>query len=108
LAALRLGLEVETIATSAANWSLPVAAQVAPLAPAALQALLSDANLLDANGLPLPEPTREFLEAPRAEALARLMRSWLVSINFNELRLLPGLSAEGEWQNDPLLARQSC
>ena len=107
LAALRLGLEAEAVAASAANWSLPVAAQVAPLTPAALRALLSSTGLLDANGLPLPEPTREFLEAPRAEALAKLVRLWLVSTQLNELRLLPGLSAEGEWQNDPLLARQS-
>jgi hypothetical protein len=107
LAALRLGLEAEAVSTSAANWSLPVAAQVAPLTPAAIRALLSSTGLLDANGLPLPEPTREFLEAPRAEALAKLVRAWLVSTQLNELRLLPGLSAEGEWQNDPLLARQS-
>jgi hypothetical protein len=107
LAALRLGLQPAEIALSAANWSLPVLTQVAPLTPAALQALCSSAGLLDASGLPLPEPTREFLEAPRAQALAKLVRAWLASSQLNELRLLPGLSAEGEWQNDPLLARQS-
>jgi hypothetical protein len=107
LAALRLGLEADSISISAVGWSLPVLAQVAPLAPAALQDLLASAGLLDANLLPLPEPTREFLEMPRAEALVRLVRAWLVSARLNELRLLPGLSAEGEWQNDPLLARQS-
>ena len=107
LAALRLGLEVEVLSASAAKWSLPVAAQVAPLTPEALQGLLSSTGLLDASGLPLPEPVREFLEAPRAEALAKLTRLWLVSTQLNELRLLPGLSAEGEWQNEPLLARQA-
>lgn len=107
LAALRLGLEAEVLLASAANWSLPVAARVAPLTPEALQSLLSSTGLLDSSGLPVPEPTREFLEAPRAEALSRLTRAWLVSTQLNELRLLPGLCAEGEWQNDPLLARQA-
>jgi hypothetical protein len=107
LAALRLGLEADSISLSAAGWNLPVLAGVAPLTPIALQDLLASAGLLDANHLPLPEPTREFLEMPRAEALAKLARAWLVSSLLNELRLLPGLSAEGEWQNDPLLARQS-
>ena len=29
------------------------------------------------------------------------------SPTFNELRLLPGLKFEGEWDNDPLQARQA-
>jgi hypothetical protein len=69
--------------------------------------LLSAAGLLDPRGIPAPEPTRQFLEAPRGEALALLARAWLNSPLFNELRLLPGVKAEGEWQNDPLRARQS-
>jgi hypothetical protein len=73
----------------------------------ALRGLLEAAGLLDEAGLPLPEPTRAFLEAPRGEALAQLARAWLHSDQFNELRLLPGLRAEGEWQNDPLRARQA-
>jgi hypothetical protein len=76
--------------------------------PAAfLLPLLSSTGLLDASGFPLPEPTRAFLEAPRGEALALLARAWLRSETVNELRLLPGLVFEGEWQNDPLRARQA-
>jgi hypothetical protein len=76
--------------------------------PAAfLLPLFSSAGLLDASGLPLPEPTRAFLEASRGEALALLARAWLSSKTVNDLRLLPGLVFEGEWQNDPLRARQA-
>jgi hypothetical protein len=91
---------------------LPLPPSPYPLAPfplpaAALQALLAAAGLLDAAALPQPEPARQFLEAGRGEALARLGRAWLESADFNELRLLPGLSAEGDWQNDPRKARQA-
>jgi hypothetical protein len=80
----------------------------ARLCPAAfLLPLLASAGLLDAGGLPLPEPTRAFLEASRGEALAMLARAWLRSETINELRLLPGLVFEGEWQNDALHARQA-
>jgi hypothetical protein len=57
--------------------------------------------------MPLPEPTRLFLEAGRAQALAHLAGAWFHAALFNELRLLPGVIVEGEWQNDPVLARQS-
>jgi hypothetical protein len=69
--------------------------------------LLDIAGLLDAEGIPQPEPARAFLEASRGEALALLARAWLHSERFNELRLLPGLAAEGDWKNDPLRARQA-
>jgi hypothetical protein len=36
-----------------------------------------------------------------------LVKAWLESRDFNELRLLPGLRAEGEWQNDPVRARRA-
>jgi hypothetical protein len=63
--------------------------------------------LIDAGGVTQPEPTRTFLEANRGEALAILFRAWRASPTFNELRLLPGLSCEGEWRNDPLKTRQT-
>jgi hypothetical protein len=76
--------------------------------PAAfLLPLLSSAGLLDAAGLPAPEPTRAFLEASRGEALALLARAWLRSEGVNDLRLMPGLLFEGEWHNDVLRARQA-
>ncbi len=95
LAGLRMGWPLEQI--PAAGWGIP---------PRDLQALLSAAGLLDEGLRPLPEEVREFLAAPRAEALAELTRAWMGSPSFNELRLLPGLICEGEWQNNPLQARQ--
>lgn len=96
LAALRLGLDPETIDT--AGWPLPVSV---------LQHLLYTARLIDADGLPLPEPTRAFLEAPRAQALANLAECWMNSTEFNDLAHVPGLVLEGGWRNDPLTARRA-
>ncbi len=103
LAALRLRLPAAEIEQWAAGWSSPQS----PLSVSALRTLLNGAGLLDAEGLPLPEPARLFLEAPRREALAMLARTWLASSEFNDLRLVPGLLIEGDWQNDPLRARQA-
>ena len=97
LAALRLGI------ASNASFSTQLAEE---LTPVVLASLLSASGLLDESGMPLSEPVRLFLEAPRGEALAALARSWRQSQRFNELRLVPGLQAEGNWQNDPLHARQ--
>jgi hypothetical protein len=78
-----------------------------PLRPDHLKVLLIAAGLVDAEGKPIPEPTRHFLEADRGEALLFLVNAWRQSADFNELLLLPGLVAEGEWKNDPLLTRQA-
>ena len=72
-----------------------------------LKGLLSAAHLLDDEGLPHPEQTRAFLEAPRGKALAQMVQSWVEDRAFNELRLLPGLKFEGEWSNDPQSAREA-
>ena len=105
LAALRLNFPAESVAVLCEKWQSPL--EAAPLTAAALAALLRSAGLLEAGGLPRPEPTRLFLEEDRSQALARLARAWLTSMEFNELRLLPSLAAEGEWANDPLQARRS-
>jgi hypothetical protein len=103
LAALRLGLALESVEFARASWDY--ASPFNPN-PGALQALLAAAELLEStSGLPQPEPTRRFLELPRDKALGYLARAWQHSSTFNELRLLPGLTFEGEWQNDPLRAR---
>jgi hypothetical protein len=99
LAALRLGLPEEAITFSSAS---PYA-----FCPLSLSALLSTAGLIDPGGLPLPEPTRAFLEAGRGEALAQLARAWQDSADFNELALIPGLILEGDWSNDPRRARRA-
>lgn len=102
LAAVRAGLSQEEIERSAESWnSYPTR-----LAYPALLQILITAGLLEAGGRTNPEATRTFLEASRGEALLQLAKAWLQSTDFNELRLLPDLRCEGEWQNDPLRARQ--
>lgn len=103
LAALRLGLALESAEFTRASWDY---SSLSNPNPSTLQALLATAELLEStSGLPQPEPTRRFLELPRGKALAYMARAWLHSSTFNELRLLPGLDFEGEWKNDPLRAR---
>ncbi|OGO27979.1 MAG: hypothetical protein A2Z16_00630 [Chloroflexi bacterium RBG_16_54_18] len=103
LAALRLGLLLDSAEFTRASWVL--SSQSVP-SPPALLALLAAADLLDpGTNLPQPEATRQLLEYPREKALALLVRAWRHSPSFNEFRMLPGLSFEGEWQNDPLAAR---
>jgi hypothetical protein len=112
LAALRLGFRPEVLVELEAQWNSPAGKmpslhRAPPLTIPALKALLVAAGLVDSIDMPLLEPVREFLEAGRGQALAFLARHWLHSALFNELRLLPGVRAEGEWKNDPLRARQS-
>jgi hypothetical protein len=54
----------------------------------------------------LSEVARSFLEASRKDALERLAKAWADSETFNELRLLPGITCEGEWTNQPLVTRR--
>ena len=105
LAALRMGLSFESKEFLDSAWMSRT-----PCSPdlAALQSLLASAGLVDPQtGMPHPEAARHFLELPRGKALAFLVQAWLTSQTFNELRLLPGLRAEGNWQNDPLRARET-
>ncbi|MDR3577989.1 MAG: helicase-associated domain-containing protein [Anaerolineaceae bacterium] len=96
LAALRIGGGSSRLDDK--EWGIPL-----PI----LTKLLSGAGLLESNKIPRPEATRTFLEASRADALNMLAQSWIKSTTFNELRLLPGLSFEGKWRNDPLRTRQT-
>lgn len=94
-----MGLEPE------AAW-LPAVSPALPAIPASvLQALLTHTGILSAEGLQT-EALRTFLEASRGEALAMLVKSWLNSAEFNELRQLPGLAFEGDWKNSPLETRR--
>ncbi|HEX9018308.1 MAG TPA: hypothetical protein VF806_03935, partial [Anaerolineaceae bacterium] len=97
LAALRLKMEPDALAKIDLG-GLPVAA---------LKGLLNAMRLLDYDGIPHPERTRAFLEAPRGKALAQMVQGWMDDKYFNELRLLPGLKFEGEWLNDALKTRQA-
>lgn len=105
LAALRLGYSSKEITSLANQWDTP--SNSYPISPNALQGLLASAGLLDEVGLPLPEPTRAFLESSRGETLAQLTNAWVNSSIFNELHLIPELHLEGEWENDPFQARQA-
>lgn len=78
-----------------------------PLNVEALELLLKEAGLIDENRLPVTEAARHFLEAPRSQSLAALVRTWLVSSAFDELRLLPGIVCEGSWRNEPRRTRQA-
>ena len=104
LAATRLGFTAEQLKSLEANWA-EVFPQPYPLRSGVLLALLNSAALLAADGHPDLESTRSFLEVDRAQALLQLVNAWRASPDFNELRQLPGLVAEGAWQNDPRLAR---
>lgn len=95
LAALRLGDPSRSPA--APTWQPPL--QV-------VHALLAAVKLIISGEQPVPEDARPFLEMPRGEALAWLVRGWRQSPTFNELRLVPGLICEGAWHNDPLTARE--
>ncbi len=95
LAALRLGFQLSTL--ESAQWSIP---------PAYLLALLRAAALVDAANLPQPDLARAFLETSRAQALVLLAQAWLNSQTLNDLRFVPALEFEGDWQNYPLETRR--
>ena len=103
LAALRSGMSLEQ---SAPFLACGVQSSY-PIFPEALVALLVASGLLDEQRQPLQDAVRQFLEAPRGEALAILFNAWLRSASFNELFILPELNVEGEWKNDPVLARRA-
>lgn len=108
LAALRIPLPDGEIQTAAAAWAGgPLSLSPLPLTPAVLKALVGISGLLDEHGSPLPDPTRQFLESRRGEAVSQLFQTWLRSQSFDELRLIPHLAMDGGWENDPLRARQS-
>ena len=105
LAALRSGLGLRAVG----DLEFPDShlASLPPLPPGKLLLLLGEMGVVDAQQLPIAEPVREFLEAGRGQALARLVQAWQNSLAVNELHLLPGLICEGEWKNDPRRARQA-
>ncbi len=102
LAAMRLGFKKPALESLATTWKIGPS----PLSLDFLACLLDCAGLLDESGQPQPEPVREFLEAGRGAALSRLATGWLRG-DCNDLRQTPGLVFEGEWNNDPLKARQA-
>ena len=68
--------------------------------------LLAEKGIITPTHLPNPEQVKEFLSLPRGEALLALFAAWRSSQKINDLRMLPGLSCEGNWQNDPRSPRE--
>lgn len=95
LAALRTGMAPDD-AAQLEHWQTQ---------PAFLQALLRAAGLIDAAGKVSANAARLWLEMARGDALLALVAAWLKSEELNELRLLPNLTAEGGWQNEPQTTR---
>ena len=93
LAAIRSGVNLELLDH---RWSIPT-----PI----LVSLLYNAGLVDAALQIQTEAVRNFLEAPRGVALLQLSQAWLHSDTFNDLRFLPGLVFEGQWDNHPRQTR---
>jgi len=71
-----------------------------------LRAFLQTAHILNDQGTPQPEAVKQFLAAPRPQALHLLQEAWQTSETFNELKLMPGITCEGEWSNQPLETRE--
>ena len=71
-----------------------------------VHALLAATKLITSSEQPVPEDARPFLEMRRGESLGWLFRSWRESTLFNELKLMPELVCDGQWQNDPRRARE--
>lgn len=112
LAALRLGLQPFPDSQSARAF----AEMNTPAQP--LREFLLTAGLLRAGSVSapkssptqgddlLPDAVKSFLEAPRENAMAALLDAWQTSESLNELRLIPGLTFEGAWTNQPLVTRE--
>jgi hypothetical protein len=73
---------------------------------ARVHALLNTAKVLKKNA-PQTEAVKKFLAASRTEALQMLYKAWLDSQTFDELRLIPEITCEGEWTNSPRETRST-
>jgi len=78
-----------------------------PITPKEVKLLLISAGLISKEEDVQAEPTRNFLELDRSKALQLLINRWVDSSEINELGLIPDLIHEGEWENNPILARKS-
>lgn len=105
LAALRLGNPLESNPLESDSLLSNTQEQAPALQKKALINLLTTAKILKKD-IPQAEAVKSFLEASRADALKLLFEAWQSSQTFDELRLLPGLICEGEWQNQPLDTRE--
>ncbi|MEK6256093.1 MAG: hypothetical protein N2C13_02100, partial [Chloroflexota bacterium] len=98
LAALRIESSSSALNSISSEWGFDLQFLVA---------LLSSAEIIDANKMPISGATKDFLEADRSTALLQLLQAWVTSTRINDLRMLPSLISEGGWNNDPVEARSS-
>ena len=71
-----------------------------------LNTLLQTAKLLDSNGNPTPEETKQHLESPRGPAWQFLFRSWSTSVLFKDLFSIPDLIVEKADEYLPIKPRE--
>ncbi len=70
--------------------------------------LLEEGILIKASLHPDPKSVRSYLDAPRTEALRRLILAWKQSTTWNELSQVPHLTYTSEaWPNDPHATRRT-
>jgi hypothetical protein len=93
------------------HWDPPLPRERHAKAPESfpmLARLLVEQNLLRGDPLqPDPEAARSFLDRAPGDAAAFLLTAWRDSKSWNDLEQMGGLSADGGWPNDPLLARRA-
>jgi len=103
LSGLRVGISEEHIK----KMFVGLVEGVRPYSVKILIDFLDAAKMLDEDGLPETNETRILLESDRKKSMALITRNWRTSERFNELRHLPRLVVEGEWMNNPRLAREA-
>lgn len=73
-----------------------------------LTLLREEGILIEPSLYPDPQSVRSYLDAPRTEALRRLIMAWKRSSAWNELANVPHLTYTSEvWPNDPLASRRT-
>ncbi len=98
-------LATDRILDEATTYLAALRIDKAPAPDPVLRGLLQAAGLIQRETLQAAK-VRAFLESPRPEALKSMAEAWRTSGAFNELRLIPSLTCEGEWRNEPLAARE--
>ena len=71
-----------------------------------LNTLIQSAKLLDNNGNPAPEETKQHLESQRGPAWQFLFRSWSTSVQFKDLFSIPDLIVEKADEYLPIKPRE--
>ena len=94
LAALRMGFSEDKL--QSLSWEVPYKF---------IKEILLAASIVNPDGTPEPQNTREFLENPPAKSLSHLLHNWLDNHGFDELYWLPHLEVEGILDHNPVKSR---